>query len=1010
MNESDLGSDSEGQESARENDRESLAQVVEAIHVDQRQRWLAGEKVLVEKYLQDHPVLQSHREYAFELIYREFLLRKELGEAPPVEEYSRRFPRHASRLRVQIELQEAIDSDPLPQLTQSTSVSSTSSHCQLPGGDQPAPVRGFEILGVLGRGGMGVVYKAKQLGLNRLVALKMIRAGEHADPERLERFYAEARAAARLQHPHIVQIYEVGEQDGRPYFAMELVDGGNVAQHWNGTPQPSQAAAELVRTLAEAVHYAHEHGIVHRDLKPANILLSGEWGVGSGEYKAGKHDGCSERSGTQGVAKGDGAGGPRLPDHAGLSEGGAVRRPTPHSPFPNPKITDFGLAKQLDSSSGQTHSGAIVGTPSYMAPEQAAGKVHEIGPAADVYALGSILYEALTGRPPFKAETPLDTLQQVLNSEPLSPSRLQPKIHRDLETICLKCLEKEPPKRYTSARDLADELGRHLRNEPIQARPISSFGRVSRWCWRNPALAAASGLAAAALLIAAGISLAFGVYQYRSAASLSEQRDLAQENLQLANANFDLARKAVDEYYTVATKEPLLQKENMRNVRKLILEKALPLYRGFRAQRRDDADIEASLAANYFRVGSITAEIGRKTDAIEAYQQALLIREKLVAAHPDAIQLRNELASTYNNLGNMQNEVGQREAAGKSYEQARQIQEQLVATQPEVDEYRFNLARTYNNLGRVQFHTHQPRAAADSYERARQIQEKLVAAQPRENEYAFELARTYNNVGLLQRETAQPAEAIKSFEQAIKIQEKLVALEPEVTEYQFELARTYHNVGILHFLNGRPAPAGKFYEQARRMRETLVALQPEVTAYQYNLAVTYSDIGLFQKSTGDPAAAVKSYERGLTRFAPFAKKHPGDQALRNTLIGLRSGLAGALAYLGKHERAATEAAKIVEEKSLGATNLYNLACALSVASAAARNDQKLSSSERDRLADQYAAQAVSTLNQADAAGFFAMRTPLEWMKKDKDLDTLRSRADYKKLLTEIEARWEPAGK
>jgi serine/threonine protein kinase len=313
---------------------------------------------------------------------------------------------------------------------------------------------------------MGVVYRARQLSLDRTVALKMVSTGGQATPADLSRFRTEAAALSRLQHPHIVQIYDVGEAGGRPYFVFEFVAGGSLAQYLRGTPQPVRPAAELVAVLARAVHIAHTHGVIHRDLKPANILLKDERIEPSGES-------------------------PNL-------------RPTgPRLTSIVPKITDFGLAKcaggdrEAQAVRGETVTGDLVGTPNYMAPEQAMVPRQPIGPAADVYALGAILYELLTGRPPFMGETPLATVLQVLHNDPVAVTTLQPEVPQDLETICLKCLRKEPRQRYGSAQELAEDLQRYLRDESIQARPVSGIEKLWRWVRSHPA---AAGLLGAGLL------------------------------------------------------------------------------------------------------------------------------------------------------------------------------------------------------------------------------------------------------------------------------------------------------------------------------------------------------------------------------------------------------------------------------------------------------------------------------------------------------------------------------
>jgi WD40 repeat protein/tRNA A-37 threonylcarbamoyl transferase component Bud32 len=355
-------------------------------------------------------------------------------------------------------------------------------------------VPGYELLEELGRGGMGVVYKARQKGLKRLVALKMILDSALAGSSDRERFRLEAESTAHLQHPNIVQIHEIGEHEGRPFFSLEYVDGGSLKERLAGTPLPPLEAARLAETLARAIAYAHQQGVIHRDLKPANVLLASK---------------------------------PSVED-------------TTRGLLAMPKIADFGLAKQIDDDSGQTRTGAIIGTPSYMAPEQATGQTDAVGPLSDVYALGVILYEMLTGRPPFRAASVLETLDQVRTREPVPPAHLQASVPRDLDTICLKCLHKEPRKRYSSAIELADDLRRFLDGRPILARPIGPLARLVRWGRRNPTTASLLATLAVVIVVAFGLV----TWKWREALDLARRETQARAEEQAAK---ERARKEGNE-------------------------------------------------------------------------------------------------------------------------------------------------------------------------------------------------------------------------------------------------------------------------------------------------------------------------------------------------------------------------------------------------------------------------------------------------------------------------------
>jgi serine/threonine-protein kinase len=648
----------------------------------------------------------------------------------------------------------------------------------------PMRVAGYEILGMLGRGGMGVVYRARQPGLKRVVALKMIVGGVHASNDDITRFRTEAEAVARLQHPNIVQIYEVGEEEGRPYFSLEFVDGQSLAKRTAGAPQPPRTAARLVQTLAHAVEYAHRNGVVHRDLKPANILLT--------------------------------------PDGV-------------------PKITDFGLAKRLEDDSNQTRSGSILGTPSYMAPEQAAGRTRDVGPRSDVYALGAILYELLTGRAPFRGASVYDTLHQVRYQEPVAPSQLAPKLPRDIETICLKCLQKEPAKRYQTALALADDLGRFSDGTPILARPVGSAERLWRWCRRNPRIAALSA-AVVALLVVWGLSSSL------LAARLANEKQatahaaaLALANAQRANANADEARRsaaAADASAWEARKQAKLVEEQ-----KALVER-----------NETSARTVAQIALDRLvRIGGMVRKrLPSASDETPAGRQVLRLRQELDALLKQTVAeiaqntgvRRSDperLAAVLQQLGDLQVKLGQGEDASKQFQRAFELLENHAREHPDDDRAQANVGTMLIRLGDTAQQLNGDSVSALPYfTRAWDIQQSIML-HPRSGFYS--------------------------------------ALDHTRLLSHYALKR-----GIARLRMGDPIEAARWVGESVKRRREWVGTEPDSAPAVSYLAEALMWGATAARHTGDPTAAEKQFAEALGIYAKLRERFPrsgeflGDQA------------------------------------------------------------------------------------------------------------------------------------
>ncbi|HMF13418.1 MAG TPA: serine/threonine-protein kinase, partial [Gemmataceae bacterium] len=717
-----------------------------------------------------------------ETLAAEFLAQLQAGEKPDREALVLGHPHLGERLRRRLALAEMIvrvGLAPDPSPTRSEASGTESGSLPEPSVGQPTTVAdkegasdwrspysspsGYEILRELGHGGMGVVYEARQKSLSRVVAIKMIRAGVYASPDLLARFHVEAEALASLQHPNIVQVYEVGEHDGCPYMVMEYLDGDSLARVLSVHSQSPRAAAELVETLANAMHAAHQRGIVHRDLKPANVFV------------------CRLAEATCG-----------------------------HRLSAALKITDFGLAKRLAGDDAQTVTGTILGTPSYMAPEQASGRIHGIGPTADVYSLGSILYEMLTGQPPFRGETGVETIQKVMFEEPQAPSRLRSDVPRDLETICLKCLEKESSKRYATAAEFADDLRRFLDGKPIAARPAGVAERVVKWAKRRPEWAVLVGV------IILAVSLLIGSFAWSYARVLGE-RDRARNSLQVA-------RKSIDDLYTKMAAERLFDEPQLDPLCQELLERARALYEELAQEHGDELEVRRDTALAWFRLGEIYRMRDQRAEAERAYGEAIARQQALRRENPKEPLYRQDLANSHNWLGELLREDGaSADEAGRHYRAALELQEGLVRDFSHEPAYSMELARSHYNLGILQKNRNQQTEARANYNRAVGLLQVLHEATPSEPNVRQDLARALVNRGVLNRQIRRLDESATDYDRAISLFVGLRTEFPSRAAYKFELAIALQDRGNLSWNRKEHDQAQRDYRQAVALLDGLVA-------------------------------------------------------------------------------------------------------------------------------------------------------------------------------------------
>jgi tetratricopeptide (TPR) repeat protein len=718
---------------------------------------------------------------------------------------------------------------------------------------------------------------------------------------------------------------------------------------------PARDAAELLRVLAQTVHAAHEQGVIHRDLKPSNVLLSRRTGV------------------------------PACP----LGE--EDRRGRLSNDEWSPLIADFGLAKDLvvPEESGRTETGAILGTPDYMAPEQAAGHNREIGPATDVYALGSILYECLTGRPPFKAASLLETLEQVRSQEPVPPGRLRSKLPRDLETICLKCLEKEARKRYASGAELADDLGRFLDGHTIRARRAGAAERLWKWARRKPALAT---LLTVSVLSLAALVAGQQVYSAQLRAAVKQAEDSAAEAQQQrsrADTGYRAARDALDRMLRHLEKRGAGEVPQLKELQRVQCEDALAFYQGVFAEA-DDPDPETRLdaARAYQRAGNIQALLSRGPDAIQSFGRAIDLVEALPSPQRDRPQTQELLAWCYSDRGLLGSRPANRE---RDVGKALAIRQRLLQDKPDDPARQYALATSEHQMGQVLMNASRLADAEPHVARAAAIRRRLVQDHPQEDSYQEALARIYVNLGMIYGNLHREKEAAAVHVKLQALLRPLIARHPNNVGNALTLAAAESNWGLRLLSKGQAKTGLAHCSEAVDLAKAALRREPNHFMARGTTLNAHAARALNYQALGRWAEAARDWDRVI------GLDNRPERWMRRVFRAL------ARARAGEHARAVSEAQAVAGLREVGAGGLWELARVYVLSIGAARSDARLSTSERDALIERYAAEAVALLKKAQGQGFFKIATRARWLKTDLDWQPLHGREDFRKLLTQTAA-------
>jgi serine/threonine-protein kinase len=674
----------------------------------------------------------------------------------------------------------------------------------------------YEFTEEIGRGGMGVVYLARQTTLNRTVAVKLLLSGAYSSEAALRRFQLEAEAAAGLQHPNIVGIHDYGEWEGQPYYAMDLIPGRNLADLCDGRPLPAARAAEILRDLAQAVHYAHQKGILHRDLKPSNVLI-GEDG--------------------------------------------------------RPRITDFGLAKWLDNSAGATVSGQMLGSPSYASPEQASGRLDKIGVASDVYGLGALFYHLLTGRAPFNASTPAETLRLVLNTDPAPPRLLNPTLPRELETICLKCLAAEPERRYASAAALGEDLGRYLDNRPILARPPNAIYRLRKFTARHRAAVTVAAVLVAVLIGASVVSSLLALRATRAERAQAQQRALAE--VERANAEDLLA-------FMLGDLRTQLARMGRLDVLESIGDKAMTYFGSRKAGELSDTAL-ARHAQALTQIGEIRMAQARYADATVAFTEAYQRAAALAAKRPDNGDMLFERGQAEYWIGYVYWRRGEFGAAATWLTRYRDTSLALLALDPSRIAWRRELAYSDHNLAVLCKDQGDFAKARSGFLEELDTWEKLHQADPADIDFSNWIAEAHSWLGSLAEQEGDYREAMDQFVAQTRQLEQLVKSAPDAANWRYKLAHAFLFRTGINMIRGQLAAARESLAQGRTLIEALVVHDPSNRLWlQTSLDARLSG-AMVDKSEGDATMAAHVVEEIRPQLEALATAEPSDREFAQRL-------------------------------------------------------------------------------------------------------------------------------